>query len=163
MRILVIRQILMKNLNTQPHPRQNTSTHHQNIVNAIEAIGIFRMNNTNTYKMFENTFNFNTLEDIHDYYLKDVFLLADVFKKFIFPCLKYSDLDPCHPGLSWNSIFRITGKALEKTSDPDKQIFFEQGVNYINKKRILKHLKMSISFIWTLIIYMDPQGDNICL
>ena len=78
------------------------------------------MNNTNTYKMFENTFNFNTFKDIHNYYLKDVFLLADVFEKFIFPCLKFSDLGPCHPGLSWNAIFRITGKALEKISDPDK-------------------------------------------
>ena len=30
-------------------------------------------------------------------------------------------------------------------------------------KDILKHLKMSISFIWTWIIYMDPQWDNIWL
>ena len=44
-----------------------------------------------------NTFNFNTFEDFHDHYVrKDVLLLADVFEKFIFTCLKYYDLDPCH-------------------------------------------------------------------
>ena len=52
-----------------------------------------------------DTFNFNTFEDFHNHYLKkDVLLLADVFEKFIFTCLKYYDLDPCHyfsaPGLS---------------------------------------------------------------
>ena len=52
-----------------------------------------------------DTFNFNTFEDFHNYYLKkDVLLLADVFEKFIFMCLKYYDLDQCHyfraPGLS---------------------------------------------------------------
>ena len=42
-----------------------------------------------------NTFDFNTFEDFHDHYLrKDVLLLADVFEKFIFTCLKYYDLDP---------------------------------------------------------------------
>ena len=49
-------------------------------------------------------FNFNTFEDFHDHHLrKDVVLLADVFKKFNFTCLKYYDLDRCHyfsaPGL----------------------------------------------------------------
>ena len=54
-----------------------------------------------------NTFKLNTFEDFHDHYLKDVLLLADVFEKFIFTCLKCYDLDPCHyfsaSGLSWGT------------------------------------------------------------
>ena len=73
---------------------------------------------------------------------KDVLLLADVFEKFIFTCLKYFDLDPCRyfsaPGLPWDSMLKITGVALGKRSDPDKYMFFEQGmrswVSYINKR-----------------------------
>ena len=69
-------------------------------------------------------------------------MLADVFEKFIFTCLKYYNLDPCHyfsaPGLSWDAMLKMTEVALEKISDPDKYIFFEQGmrgrVNYINKR-----------------------------
>ena len=42
---------------------------------------------------------------------------------------------------------------IRKINDPDKYIFFEQGmrggVSYILIKDIAKHLKMSISFIWT--------------
>ena len=88
-------------------------------------------------------FNFNTFEDFHNHYLKkDVLLLADVFEKFIFTCLKYYDLDPCHyfsaPGLSWDAMLKMTGVTLEKISDPDKYMFFEQGmrggVSYINKR-----------------------------
>ena len=46
----------------------------------------------------------NTFEDFHNHYLrKDVLLLADAFKKFIFKCLKYYNLVRCHyfsgPGL----------------------------------------------------------------
>ena len=77
-----------------------------------------------------DTFNFNTFEDFHNHYLKkDVLLLADVFDKFIFICLKYCDLDPCHyssgPGLSWDATLKMTGVALGKISDSDKFMFFE--------------------------------------
>ena len=56
--------------------------------------------------------------------------------------LKYYDLDPCHffsaPGLSWDAMSKMTGVTLEKISDPDKYMFFEQGmrggVTYINKR-----------------------------
>ena len=61
---------------------------------------------------------------------KDVLLLADVFEKFVFTCLKYYSLEPCHyfsaPGLSWDAILRRTKIELEKISDPDKYMFFEQ-------------------------------------
>ena len=73
-------------------------------------MGIFLMNNTNTYK--------------------DVLLLADVFEKFIFTCLKNYDLDPCHyfkaPGLSWDAMLKMIGVTLEKMSDPDKYMFLNK-------------------------------------
>ena len=73
---------------------------------------------------------------------KDVLLLADVFEKFISTSLKYYNLDPCHyfsaPGLSWDAMLKMTKIELEKISDPDKYMFFEQGmrggVSYINKR-----------------------------
>ena len=82
-----------------------------------------------------DTFNFNTFEDFHNHYLKeDVLLLADVFEKFFFACLKYYDLDPCH----YFSAPGMTEVTLENISDPDKYMFFEKGVrggvSYINKK-----------------------------
>ena len=90
-----------------------------------------------------NIFDFNTFEDFHNHYLKkDVLLLADVFEKFLFTCLQYYDLDPCHyfsaTGLSWDAMLKMTGVALEKISDPVKYMFFEQGmrggVSHINKR-----------------------------
>ena len=71
-----------------------------------------------------------------------IILLADSFEKFISTCLKYYGLDPCHyfsaPGLSWDALLKMTGVTLEKISDPDKYMFFEQGmrggVSYINKR-----------------------------
>ena len=104
-----------------------------------------------------DTFNCNTFEDFHNHYLKkDVLLQADVFEKFIFTCLKYYDLDPYHyfsaPGLSWEAMLKMTGVALEKTIDPEKYMFFEQGmrgeVSYI-KESIVKHLKIRIFSILT--------------
>ena len=53
-----------------------------------------------------------------------------MFEEFIFTCLKCYDLDPCHcfsaPGLSRDAMLKITGVTLEKISDPDKYMFFEQ-------------------------------------
>ena len=93
----------------------------------------------NVWKIFD----FNTFEDFHNHYLKkDILLLADAFEKLNFTCLKYYGLDPCHyfsaPGLSWDAMLKMTGVTLEKISDPDKYMFFEQGmrggVSYINKR-----------------------------
>ena len=71
-----------------------------------------------------------------------IILLADSFEKFISTCLKYYGLDPCHyfsaPGFSWDAMLKMTKIELEKISDPDKYMFFEQGmrcgVSYINKR-----------------------------
>ena len=125
-------------------------------------------------------YNFNAFEDFHDHYLKkDVLLLADVFEKFISTCLKYYGLDPCHyfsaPGLSWDAMLKMTKVELEKISDPDKYMFFEQGmrggISYINKDIVTqimnivkimtkKNLKIILSTL-TWIIYMGMQWVNI--
>ena len=60
-----------------------------------------------------NVLKINTMGDYHDLYLRiDVFLLADVFEKFINTCLDYYGLDPCHYfsslGLSWDVMFKMT-------------------------------------------------------
>ena len=77
-------------------------------------------------------FNFNIFEDFHNHYLKKDILLGHIFEKYIFTCLKYYGLDPCHyfsaPGLSWDALLKMTGVTLEKISDPDKYMFFEQGM-----------------------------------
>ena len=51
-------------------------------------------------------------------------------------------LDPCHyfnaPRSSWNAMLKMTKTELEKISDPDKYMIFEQamrgGVSYINER-----------------------------
>ena len=56
--------------------------------------------------------------------------------------LKYYSLDPCHyfspPGLSWDAMLKRTKIELEKISDPDKYMLFEQGMrgggSCINKR-----------------------------
>ena len=63
-------------------------------------------------------------------------------KKFFSSCFKYSGLYQCHyfsvRGLSWDAIIKMTKIELEKISDPDKYMFFEQGmrgeISYINKR-----------------------------
>ena len=87
-------------------------------------------------------FGMKNMGDYHDHYLKkDVLLLADVFEKFIDTCLKYYELDPCHyfssPGLSWDTMLKMTGAELEKISDIDQYLFTENGtrggISYIAK------------------------------
>ena len=96
-----------------------------------------------TCKNIWNEFNMKNMGDYHDRYLKkDVFLLADVFEKFIDTCLKFCGLDPCHyfssPGLSWDAMLKMTGVKLEKISDIDKYLFIEKGlrggISYIAKR-----------------------------
>ena len=83
-----------------------------------------------------------TLSKINHYLKKDILLLADSFEKFISTCLKYYNLGLCHyvrsQGLSWVAMLKMTEVTLEKISDPDNYMFFEQemrsGVSYINKR-----------------------------
>ena len=78
----------------------------------------------------------------HDHYLKkDALLLADVFEKFIDTCMKFYGINPCYyfssPGLSWDTMLKITGIELGKISDIDKYLFIENelrgGISYIAK------------------------------
>ena len=81
--------------------------------------------------------------DYNDHYLKkNVLLLADVFEKFIYTCLKFYGLDPCHyfsfPGLSWDAMLKMTDIKLAKRSDNDMYLFIEKGlgggISYIAKR-----------------------------
>ena len=72
-----------------------------------------------TSKKIWNEFNMKNMGDYNDHYLKkDVLLLADVFKKFIYTCLKFYGLDPCHYfsslGLSQDPMLKMTGMRLKK-------------------------------------------------
>ena len=78
-----------------------------------------------------NVFKMNTMGDYHDLYLKtDVLLLASVFEKFVSTCLDYYGLDPCHyfssPGLSWDTILKMTGIELDLISD-NVYLLIEKG------------------------------------
>ena len=69
-------------------------------------------------------FDMKNMGDYHNHYFKkNVSLLADVFEKFIDTCLKFYRLDPCHyfssPGLSWDTMLKMSGVKLEKISDID--------------------------------------------
>ena len=85
----------------------------------------------------------NTMSDYHDLYLKtDVLLLANVFEKFINTCSDYYGLDPCHyfssPGLSWDTMLKMTGIKLCLISDVNMHLFIEKGmrggISYIAKR-----------------------------
>ena len=100
-------------------------------------------------------FEMKNMGSYHNQYLKkDVFLLADVFEKFISACLESYELDPCHyfsslfqlslfqfilvPGSNWDAILKITGVKLEKISDIDMYLLTEKGlrggISYITKR-----------------------------
>ena len=113
------------------------------MVNVIKSNGHIFDEQYQHLRDVSNTFSFNAFKDFDDHYLrKDVLLYADLFKKFIFTCLKYYYLDPCPyfsaPGLSRDVMLKMIKVELEKISDRDKYMFFEQGrrggVSYINKR-----------------------------
>jgi hypothetical protein len=95
------------------------------------------MNNTNISnedypraKRVWKTFEMKNMGGYHDLYLKtDVLILADVFENFRKECLKHYKLDPCHyfssPGLSWDSMLKMTGVKLELMIDVDMFQFIE--------------------------------------
>ena len=86
-----------------------------------------------TCKKVWNEFNMRNMGNYHDHYLKkDVLLLADIFEKFIDTHLKFCKLDPCHyfssPGLSWDTMLKIIGVKLGKTSVTEMYLFIEKGL-----------------------------------
>ena len=79
----------------------------------------------------------------HDLYVKsDVFLLCDVFEKFIKTCLEYYSLDPSHyfssPALSWDAMLKMAKVKPKKIGDIDMHFFIEKGmrggISYISKR-----------------------------
>ena len=81
----------------------------------------------NVWKVFK----IKNLGKYHNLYLKrDVLFLVDVFERFIKTCLNYYGLDPNHyfssPGLSWDSMLKMTGVELEKISNIDVHNFIEK-------------------------------------
>ena len=113
----------------------------------------------------------NTMSDYQELYLKtDVLLLSDVFEKFISTCLNYYGEDPCHyfnsPGLSWDTMLKMTRIELELISDIDMHLFIEKGIrggiSYIAKRHIKaknKYMECCDSSKESkYITYLDPNN-----
>ena len=88
-------------------------------------------------------FNMKKMVDYQNHYLKkDILLLADVFEQFIDTCLKLYKLNPRHyfssPGLSWDTMLKMTGEKLEKIPNTDIYLFIEKElrgrISYIAKR-----------------------------
>lgn len=80
-----------------------------------------------------NHFKCDTLGEYSDLYLKvDVLLLADVFENFRDICMRTYSLDPAYyytaPGLSFDSMLKLTCIKLELLSDYDMLLMFEKGI-----------------------------------
>ena len=68
-------------------------------------------------------------------------------KKIVETCLNYYRLDPCHyfssPGLSWDTMLKMTRKKLQKIHDVNIHIFIEKGmrggISYISKRHSKIH------------------------
>ena len=78
-------------------------------------------------------FQLKNMGEYHDLYLmSDILLLADVFENVRKTCLEYYKLDPCHyftsPGLSWDSMLKMTDIKLELMTDVDMFQFTEKGM-----------------------------------
>ena len=97
-----------------------------------------------------NAFKMKTMSDYHDFYLKtDVLLFGDVFEKFIKMCLDYYGLNLCHyfisPGLSWDTMLKMSGIELELINDIDMHLLIEKrmrsGISYIAKRHSKANFK----------------------
>ena len=78
-------------------------------------------------------FEMNNMRKYHDLYLKtDVLLLADVFEEFRKVCMKNYRFDPAwyytSPGLSWDTMLKMTKIELALLSNPDMFLVFEKGI-----------------------------------
>ena len=84
-------------------------------------------------KLVWNEFNLKSMGEYHDLYLEsDILLLTDVFENFRKVCMLYYKLDPCHyftsPGLSWDTMLKMTNIKLELMVDIDMFQFIEKGM-----------------------------------
>ena len=125
------------------------------------------------------TFKIENMGRYDDLYLnRDVLLVTDVFENFRKTCLQYYKLDPRNyftiPGLSWDSMLKMTDIKLELMTDIDMFQFIEKGLrggtSYIanrygkaNNKYMEEYDEkrpQSISCILTQIICMVGQCLN---
>ena len=71
--------------------------------------------------------------NIKTYLKSDILLLADIIDIFRKTCLEYYKLDPAHylssPGLSWDSMIKITDIKLDLMTDIDMYQFIEKGLS----------------------------------
>ena len=126
------------------------------------------------YKHAKNiwkTFNISSMGEYHDIYLKsDILLLSDVFENFRKTCMLYYKLDPCHyfssPGLSWDSMLKMTNIKLELITDIDMYQFIEKGmrggISYIANRHSKANNKYMKDYDETLsskyIMYLDANN-----
>ena len=99
-----------------------------------------------------NMFKMNTMGDYHDLYLKTyVLLLADVFEKCISTCLDCYGLGSCHyfssPGLSWDSMLKMTKIELNLILDIDMHLFIEKRMKGVISYIAKRHSKANNKYI----------------
>ncbi|GFX95356.1 uncharacterized protein TNCV_849461 [Trichonephila clavipes] len=80
-----------------------------------------------------NAFNIKSLGNYSDLYVKTyVLLLSDIFENFRSVCMKAYNLDPVWyytaPGLSWDSMLKLTNVKIELLMDYDMYLFVEKGI-----------------------------------
>ena len=76
-------------------------------------------------------------------------------------------MDPCHyfsaPGLSWDAMLKMTKLELEKINDPEKYMFFEQGMkgafSYINKRYSEASINKHILYLDMNNLYGDAMSQ----
>ena len=121
-------------------------------------------------------FGVQNLGEYHDLYSKtNVLLLCDVFEKFISVCLTDYGLDPLHyyssPGLSWDSMLKMTGIQLGKIDNIDIHLLLEKGmrggVSYISKsyskssnEKTIMYWDMDDLYGWAMIQDLPYRGFN---
>ena len=79
------------------------------------------------------TFKLKSMGDYNDLYLgSNVLLLTDIIENFRKTCIQYYKLDPCHyftsPGISWDTMLKMTNIKLELMTNVDMYQFIEKGM-----------------------------------
>lgn len=117
-------------------------------------------------------FECKTMRDYHDLYLlTDVLLLADIFENFRAICIKNYKLDPAWyysaPGLSWDTLLKMTKIELELLLDLDMHLFFEKAIRGGISIASIRYVKANNKYMCelyntesesTFIVYLDSNN-----